>query len=57
MSEDLAKMIAKLEMHKGGAYTLNQRELRAVLAWIKDYVSLMRKLEGDYGKDEREGTY
>ena len=57
MSEDLSKMIAKLEMHKGGAYTLNQRELRAVLAWIKDYVSLMRKLEGDYGKDEREGTY
>jgi len=57
MSDVLAKTIAKLEMHKGGTYTLNRAELRAVMAWLKDYVSLMRKLEGDFSKkDEEDGT-
>lgn len=62
MTDVLAKTIAKLEMNKGGTYTLNRAEVRAVLAWLKDYVSLMRKLEGDYSErkedeDEKKGTY
>lgn len=61
MTDVLAKTIAKLEMNKGGTYTLNRAEVRAVLAWLKDYVSLMRKLEGDFSEkrdeDEVKGTY
>jgi len=61
VNDDLAKMIAKLELHKGGVCTLSRSELQAVTAWLRDYVSLMRKLEGVWGRveddDEKKGTY
>ena len=52
MTDALAKTIAKLEMHKGGTYTLNRAELRAVMAWLKDYLSLIRRLDGEWKSDE-----
>jgi hypothetical protein len=47
-TEELIRIISKLEAHKGTRYQLSVQDLKIVLFFLKDYQMLINKLKGEY---------